>query len=381
MNPKGVAATYPTDSFPKADPVETDFPKDPAVSASSTSSPSGRTPTTWTPLATGCCAAICGRSGTGTPCRPPQVLAAPFPAGRQKVIGLTDTASAAKYQVFTAALRNPAGAFVEPTSASMASAAAVMTPTPAQPQVRALDYGAGRQEGRRGVSADGAGLRRDEPLGGDPAPRHAYAAFIRYAAGGGQTAGTDDGELPAGYAPLPPPGATTPAAPAARSRPARQPSRRRMQHDDADPHRGDGRPAGRSLSQRPDRCEPRRRRERAAAAGARRDRRAGRCARGRPTPDDPSVGASRRPSPSVPSAASPPPRPSPCSPGAAAGPDRPPIPHAVPRVRNDHEVPQDRSPRRRTRPRGRWHRRRRSRFGRPGVRRLRAPARTPCRTR
>jgi hypothetical protein len=218
QNPNGVAATYPTDSFPKADPVEVDSQKDP-------SGLSNVNLVTWRPYATDLDTAgywvlrgdgrLLGQwNNQSTP--PKYAAASRDLAGSQKVIGLTDTAAAAKYQIFTAALRNPAGKFVTPTSASMAAAAAVMTPTSGQSQVRALDFASPAVKS----ASDAYPLTvpvyaATNPAGGDAATRSAYAAFIRYAAGSGQTPGTDDGQLPAGYAPLPADWRTAAAAAAA----------------------------------------------------------------------------------------------------------------------------------------------------------------------
>lgn len=124
--------------------------------------------------------------------------------GLQAVMGLTDTAAGAKYQVVQASLRNPAGAFVAPTSASLGAAAAAMTKNKTQSQVVGFDPTSAAA--KKATTAyplampvyaavnpamDGAELRAD------------YAAFITYAVNGGQTPGTNDGQLPDGYAPLP----------------------------------------------------------------------------------------------------------------------------------------------------------------------------------
>jgi hypothetical protein len=124
--------------------------------------------------------------------------------GLQAVAGLTDTASAAKYQVVQASLRNPAGAFVAPTSASLSAAAAAMTKNKSQSQVVGFDPTSAAAKKATAAyplampvyaavnpAMDGAELRAD------------YAAFITYAVNGGQTPGTNDGQLPDGYAPLP----------------------------------------------------------------------------------------------------------------------------------------------------------------------------------
>lgn len=124
--------------------------------------------------------------------------------GLQKVIGVTDTAAAARYQVTQAALLNPAGKYVAPTSASLAAAAAAMSKDPTQKQVRSFDPDSRAARGADAAyplampvyaavnpAMEGSSLRAD------------YAAFITYAVGEGQTPGTGDGQLPDGYAPLP----------------------------------------------------------------------------------------------------------------------------------------------------------------------------------
>lgn len=205
-NPTGVAAQWPAPSFPKADPVEVDL-ADTGTSASSVNL------VTWRPYATDYDAAGYGvLRGDGKVLGAWDILSVPPKysttdrdrSGSQKVLGLTSTAAAAKYQVYTAALRNAAGAFVTPSPDSMGAAAAVMTPVPGQRHVRALDSSSAA------VKAAANAYPLTLPVyaatkiaSGSDDSRSAYAAFIRYAAGAGQVPGTDDGQLPAGYAPLP----------------------------------------------------------------------------------------------------------------------------------------------------------------------------------
>lgn len=124
--------------------------------------------------------------------------------GLQAVMGLTDTSAAAKYQVVQASMRNPAGKFVAPTSAALTAAASAMTKDKKQSQVVSFDPTSAAAKKATGAypltmpvyaavnpAMDGTDLRAD------------YAAFITYAVNGGQTPGTNDGQLPDGYAPLP----------------------------------------------------------------------------------------------------------------------------------------------------------------------------------
>ncbi|GAA3794102.1 hypothetical protein GCM10022403_029950 [Streptomyces coacervatus] len=121
----------------------------------------------------------------------------PQTVGSRFVITVTDAASAARYGLQTARLRNAAGRFVAPTTAALTAAAGsasgkgVAEITPAAAKARAayplaqLVYAVVR------------------PAGLDAAARKDYAALLRYAGGSGQISGADPGRLPVGYAPLP----------------------------------------------------------------------------------------------------------------------------------------------------------------------------------
>jgi len=124
--------------------------------------------------------------------------------GIQRVIGLTDAASAEKYQIVSAALLNPAGSFVAPTSESLSAAAAAMTASPAQPQVYGFDPASTPARGALNAYPLAMPVYAAvNPAMDDPDLRLSYATFIRYAAGKGQTPGAEVGNLPAGYAPIP----------------------------------------------------------------------------------------------------------------------------------------------------------------------------------
>ncbi|MCI3274860.1 hypothetical protein [Streptomyces cylindrosporus] len=128
----------------------------------------------------------------------PPAFKSPGPqnVGSRFVITVTDAASAARYGLQTAQLRNAAGKFVAPTAASLTAAAnsatgkgaAEITPAGAKAKgaypLAQLVYAAVRP----------AKLKTDA--------RKDYAALLKYAADSGQVSGADPGRLPAGYAPL-----------------------------------------------------------------------------------------------------------------------------------------------------------------------------------
>ncbi|WP_157156893.1 hypothetical protein [Diaminobutyricimonas sp. LJ205] len=208
INPTGLALGLPADSFPKADPVEK--PDSTQLDPANGTGPVNLV--TWRPYTTDFAdSAHRVLRGDG------QILGAwdkfsvppkygksvPELFGSQKVIGVTSSPAARLYETVTAQLRNPAGQFVAPTQDGLAAAAAAMTPT-AQPKVLALDF--------ESASAKAAPTAYPlampvyaalNPQQTDAAQRAVYANLIRYAVGEGQTPGSDVGELPPGYAPLP----------------------------------------------------------------------------------------------------------------------------------------------------------------------------------
>ncbi|MEU9245044.1 hypothetical protein [Streptomyces sp. NPDC048385] len=120
----------------------------------------------------------------------------PQTVGSRFVITITDAASAARYGLQTASLRNAAGTFVAPTAASLTAAA---------------NSAAGKNVAE--ITPSGATAKNAYPLAQlvyaavrpakiKSAARQDYAALLQYAAGTGQVSGADPGRLPAGYAPL-----------------------------------------------------------------------------------------------------------------------------------------------------------------------------------
>jgi hypothetical protein len=207
VNPPGVANEYPLDRFPKPDP-STGY-----LNAAYTASLVDAI--AWRPYSTTFDQAAywvlrgdnrvtgwtTGQSSGGVPGFTTEARKSP---GAQQVMGLTDTASAATYEVYTAALLNPAGSFVTPTTASMSAAAAAMTNDATQPQVVAFDPASDKAKAANDAYPLTVPVYAAmNPAGGDDASRAAAVALIRYAAGTGQTPGTSLGQLPPGYAPIP----------------------------------------------------------------------------------------------------------------------------------------------------------------------------------
>jgi hypothetical protein len=133
--------------------------------------------------------------GNGSPAK---LVNTPPLAGQRMVLAIVDAASAARYGLQTAALRNADGTFVAPTSASLLAGVAAMKDS-SEPGVLAPDPAAARGGAYPLASVVYAGAYTGTPA----AERKDFAGLIRYAARAGQTPGTAAGQLPPGYAPLP----------------------------------------------------------------------------------------------------------------------------------------------------------------------------------
>lgn len=206
VNPNGVGLELPRDDFPKADPVE--FPgyanHDYADSVNLV---------TWRPytssLDTGGYLVLRGDAQVlgewdATSVPPKYGKAARALVGLQSVLGLTDTSSAAKYQIAQVALLNPAGKYVAPTNSSLSAAASAMTAETSQKQV--LRFDPTSTKAKKATSAYPLTMpvyAAANPAMTDSSVRADYADFITSVVKTGQTPGTDDGQLPPGYAPLP----------------------------------------------------------------------------------------------------------------------------------------------------------------------------------
>ncbi|MEZ0064051.1 hypothetical protein ABIA32_000029 [Streptacidiphilus sp. MAP12-20] len=128
----------------------------------------------------------------------PPVWRTPGPQmiGERFQLVVTDAASAARYGLQVAALKNSSGAFVAPTPDSLSAAASSTTPTSVAGVVTPAGSGAGAYPLTMFVYA----AARPAALG--TADRASYAALLRYAAAAGQVPGVEIGDLPPGYAPL-----------------------------------------------------------------------------------------------------------------------------------------------------------------------------------
>jgi hypothetical protein len=208
VNPTGVAKEYPRDDFPKADPVEkpSTLESDPDNGTGSVNLVS------WRPYSSDFEAgAYYTLRSDGLVLGEWQRFSTPPKWGKQvknllgsqKVIALSTTGSAHKYQTITASLLNPAGNFVAPSTASMSAAVAAMTPTN-NSSVVGFDFGSAAA----GAAPNAYPLTMPvyaalNPLMEDAPLRAIYASFIRYAVQAGQTPGSSIGNLPEGYAPIP----------------------------------------------------------------------------------------------------------------------------------------------------------------------------------
>ncbi|MFG6475133.1 hypothetical protein ACFXP7_01970 [Microbacterium sp. P06] len=203
VNPNGALA-LPSESFPKSDPSKVDAIPGGAGELNLI---------TWRPytndLDTSGYLALRGDAqtviGWDTNANPPRYTRNPRSLpGSQAVIALTDSAASEKYQIVSAALKNPAGEFTTPTTEAMTAAAAAMAPAGAQTQVSGFDT---TSEAARGASSayplTMPIYAAVNPYMTDADARGSYAAFIRYAAGDGQAPGAKVGQLPVGYAPIP----------------------------------------------------------------------------------------------------------------------------------------------------------------------------------
>lgn len=200
-NPSGTAFNALRDNFPKADPAEVAQPqRDPInvvtwrsyvndldASAYLTLRGDGQVLGDWDPNSTPPKYRKAGRSLPGF----------------QRVMGISDSAAASRYEVRVASLRNAAGKFVTPTESALLAAAAAMQPAGASGVVRYDGASAAAKAAETAYPLAVPVYAAASPSKLSTELRSDYAEFIRYAASAGQVSGVALGELPAGYAPLP----------------------------------------------------------------------------------------------------------------------------------------------------------------------------------
>ncbi|MFE7978519.1 hypothetical protein [Streptomyces shenzhenensis] len=122
-----------------------------------------------------------------------------LPSGDHTVMAVVDIASAQRYGLNIAALRNADGRFVKPTNDTLLNAVDAMKASPDNAEVLKPDPTLAKGQAYPLAAVTYAAASVNQSTG----DRKAYADFIRYAAGAGQAPGSSAGELPYGYAPLP----------------------------------------------------------------------------------------------------------------------------------------------------------------------------------
>ncbi|MFF7141450.1 hypothetical protein [Streptomyces nodosus] len=186
------------DDFPKADPTTTD------ASAGVVTLPYGVTDIGPYAQDMHDGALRVRRADTGSVFRigdgagPPKLVGETLVAGDRRVWGITDAASASRYQLDVAALADADGEYVKPTTSAMLKAVSQMPDSPVA-GVKAATPAKARNGAYPLTSVVYAATSTDRPK----EVRADYARVIRYAAGAGQQQGTARGQLPFGYAPLP----------------------------------------------------------------------------------------------------------------------------------------------------------------------------------
>jgi hypothetical protein len=121
------------------------------------------------------------------------------PVGSRRMLAVTDAATAARFDLPVARLRNASGAFVEPTAPNLLAGLAAMKPG----SVTAVREPNPRTTGPNAYPLTTLTYATTVPASLDAAARKDYAGFLKYAAGAGQEPGLSPGMLSPGYAPLP----------------------------------------------------------------------------------------------------------------------------------------------------------------------------------
>jgi hypothetical protein len=139
------------------------------------------------------------RSNWDPNAEPPSWKKGPVQAnGTRALMALVDTASAARFGLVTAAIRNANGEFVKPTTTSM-SAALTGATLNADKSVLVVNPA---YKNDQAYPLTQISYAATVPAALSASARADYATLLTYAAADGQTFGLEPGELPAGYAPM-----------------------------------------------------------------------------------------------------------------------------------------------------------------------------------
>jgi hypothetical protein len=118
--------------------------------------------------------------------------------GSRQVLGISDSATAARFQLVPVKLRNASGAFVGPTTGALLAGVASMRPS----LVKGVLAPDPATRNRAAYPLTVVTYAASAPNQLTVQAARDYATFIRFAVGAGQTPGTAAGTLPEGYAPL-----------------------------------------------------------------------------------------------------------------------------------------------------------------------------------
>jgi hypothetical protein len=120
--------------------------------------------------------------------------------GQRRLLAVTDTATAQRFGLPVAQLRNPAGAFVAPTDASLLAGVSAMRPSAVKGVLRPDAFA--QRTAATAYPLTAVTYAVTAPILLTAADAEKYADFIRYAVGTGQVRGTGVGQLPLGYTPI-----------------------------------------------------------------------------------------------------------------------------------------------------------------------------------
>jgi hypothetical protein len=207
-NPSGTAFAMPNLGFPKSDPVEK-----PDTTQGGSANPTGPINlVTWRPFTSdfeeGAKATLTGNAfelGAWDISKTPAVFAKKPRSvqGDRRVLAITTTPAAERFQALQVALRNPAGEFIVPSLHSLSAAQTAMSPSADNADVYEFNFKSQKAKEAAGAYPLAVPMYAAlNPLQSQSDSRIAYANLIEFAVKEGQTPGTELGDLPAGYAPL-----------------------------------------------------------------------------------------------------------------------------------------------------------------------------------